>query len=155
MVPASLKAGIWMISFDTGGVPSRSVPFRGGLCFTPPVEGSDGAFSTRLCDWTGVPMPAALLAVGCAAASVAILAAKFFLAARINVNWDEFYFLSHVHDLARGELVLFLQGAYTHAFRWLALAGDDEMDQVLRGRLVMCALLAVAGVLTYVLARLW
>ena len=100
-------------------------------------------------------MPAALVAAGCAAASVAILAAKFFLAARINVNWDEFYFLSHVHDLARGELALFLQGAYTHVFRWLASTGGDEMDQVLYGRLVMCALLAVAGVFTYALARLW
>ena len=76
-------------------------------------------------------------------ASVAILAAKFLLAARINVNWDEFYFLSHVYALERGELDLLMQGAYAHAFRWITTTGGDEVDQVVRLRLVMCALLVV------------
>ena len=95
------------------------------------------------------------LACACAAGSVAILAAKFALAARINVNWDEFYFLTHVHALLRGELDLLLQGAYTHAFRWIAWTGGDEMDQILRLRHAMCVLLAISAALTYAFARLW
>ncbi len=88
-------------------------------------------------------------------AAVAILAAKFFLAGRINVNWDEFYFLSHVYALARGELDIFLQGAYTHAFLWITGTGGDEVDQIVRLRLAMCALLAASAALIYALARQW
>ena len=86
---------------------------------------------------------------------MAILAAKFLLAARINVNWDEFFFLSHVYALERGELALLLQGAYAHAFLWITGTGGDEVDQVVRLRLVMCALLVVSGAILYALARLW
>ena len=118
-------------------------PFRGGLCFTPPVEGSNLAYATRA------------VAVACAAAGAGILAAKFFLASRIGINWDEFYFLSHVYALGRGELDLLLQGAYTHGFAWITTTGGDEVDQVVRLRLVMCALLVLSAVLLYALARLW
>ena len=93
--------------------------------------------------------------VACAAAGAGILAAKFFLAGRIGINWDEFYFLSHVYALGRGELDLLLQGAYTHAFTWITATGGHEVDQVVRLRLVMCTLLVLSAVLLYALARLW
>ena len=32
------------------------------------------------------------------------LASKLLLAFRSNIHWDEFYFLSMVHDYARGDL---------------------------------------------------
>ncbi len=101
------------------------------------------------------PAPERLVAIACAAACVAILAAKFLLAARINVNWDEFFFLSHVYALERGELAVLLQGAYAHAFLWITGSGGDEVDQVVRLRLVMCALLVVSSAVLYALARLW
>ncbi len=99
--------------------------------------------------------PTSFAGLACAAASVAILAANFLLASRINVNWDEFFFLSHVYALERGELGLFLQGAYTHAFRWITGTGGHEVDQIVRLRLVMCALLVVSAASLYALARLW
>lgn len=43
---------------------------------------------------------------------LALLAAKLVLLRDININWDEFYFLAHVHSLARGELAFGLQTAY-------------------------------------------
>ena len=89
------------------------------------------------------------MAVACAVAGAVILAAKFFLAGRIGVNWDEFYFLSHVYALGRGELDLLLQGAYTHAFAWVTTTGGAEVDQIVRLRLVMCALLALSAVLLW------
>mgnify|MGYP002085568782 CR=1 FL=1 len=95
------------------------------------------------------------MAIASAAAAVALLAAKFLLASRINVNWDEFFFLSHVHASVRGDLSLFLQGAYVHAFRWIAGTGGDEVDQIVRLRLVMCVLLAISVAFLYALARLW
>lgn len=95
------------------------------------------------------------MAITCAAASVAIFAAKSLLASRINVNWDEFFFLSHVYASERGELSLVLQGAYVHAFRWITGTGGDEVDQIVRLRLVMCVLLVVSAGFLYALARLW
>ena len=99
--------------------------------------------------------PAAILSVVSAVSAVAILAAKFALAARINVNWDEFYFLSHVHALARGQLDVFMQGAYTHAFLWITSTGGNEMDQIVHLRIVMCVLLAISAGLTWALARIY
>jgi hypothetical protein len=90
-----------------------------------------------------------------AVAIVAILAVKFALATRINVNWDEFYYLSHVYSLLRGDLHLLVQGAYTHAFRWIAGIGGDEVQQIVVLRSVMWALLVVSAWLLYRLARLW
>lgn len=106
-------------------------------------------------DRTGVLGPAGVLAIVCAAASFAILTAKFLLASRINVNWDEFFFLTHVYALDRGELTLLLQGAFTHGFRWITEAAGSEVDQIVRLRYVMCALLAASAGFLYALARLW
>lgn len=102
---------------------------------------------------SGLQSPAAFISIVSAAASVAILAAKFVLVARINVNWDEFYFLNHVYALARGELELLMQGAYTHAFLWITSTGGNEVDQVVRLRVVMCVLLAISAVFLWALAR--
>lgn len=96
-----------------------------------------------------------LVAATCAIASVAILAAKLLLAWRLNVNWDEFFFLSHVHALARGDLNLFLQGAYAHAFTWITSTAGDEIDQIVRLRVLMWALLAASAALIYAVARFW
>ena len=126
-----------------------------GLCFTRAVEGSDRRGAAGWLDRHGLLSPTSFAGLACAAASVAILAANFLLASRINVNWDEFFFLSHVYALERGELGLFLQGAYTHAFRWITGTGGHEVDQIVRLRLVMCALLVVSAASLYALARLW
>lgn len=119
------------------------------------MEGSDRAGAADWVNRPGILSPANLVAVTCAAASFAILVAKFLLVSRINVNWDEFFFLSHVYASGRGELSLFLQGAYVHAFRWIAGTGGDEVDQIVRLRLLMCVLLAVSAAFLYSLARLW
>ena len=119
------------------------------------MEGSDRAGAAGWVNRPGILSPANLVAIACATASVALLAAKFLLASRINVNWDEFFFLSHVYASVRGDLGLFLQGAYVHAFHWIAGTGGDEVDQIVRLRLVMCVLLAISAAILYALARLW
>jgi hypothetical protein len=81
-----------------------------------------------------------------------ILVVKFVLAGRLNVNWDEFYFLSMVHSLKRGELVDFYQTAYTHLFTWLAWVSPNEISQIVAARVPMLALFAITAVLIAKLA---
>ena len=77
---------------------------------------------------------------------VAVLAAfaiLVVLAFTRNVNWDEFYFLSHVHAHLDGRLDRPLQTAFVHAFGWLNIIPGHEMAQIATGRLVMTGFLAV------------
>lgn len=90
-----------------------------------------------------------------AVACLALLGAKLWLISRININWDEFNFLSHVFESTRGELKLLLQGAFVHLFRWLPMLDGDEVDLVLAGRFVMWALLALTAFLVWRLACTW
>lgn len=47
------------------------------------------------------------------------VAANFLLAARQNINWDEFNYLTLVHTYLRGELATRLQTFHVHLFTWL------------------------------------
>jgi hypothetical protein len=85
----------------------------------------------------------------------ALLAAKVGLVTRLNINWDEFHFLSDVHELTRGELTLTFQTAYTHVFRWLTLLNVDEVGQVMAGRMSMIAALTGTCLLLWRLAAVW
>lgn len=96
-----------------------------------------------------------LLRIAFGISILAILAAKIPLAWRINVNWDEFYFLDPVHALARGELDVMLQGAYAHLFVWASGLDADEIGQIVALRLSMWPLFAVSCFLLYRLARRW
>ncbi|MBM4282877.1 MAG: hypothetical protein FJ137_19715, partial [Deltaproteobacteria bacterium] len=82
-----------------------------------------------------------------AAAVVLLVLAALFVArarqlSRININWDEFYFLSRIHEAARGELADALLTFHTRLFAWVPHVARGEIDQVIALRTVM-ALLAV------------
>ncbi|MCO6383266.1 glycosyltransferase family 39 protein [Oceanicola sp. 502str15] len=59
-----------------------------------------------------------------------------------NVNWDEFFFLSQVHENLAGTLNRPLQTVFVHAFGWLAHVPGHEMGQMVAARLVMTLLFA-------------
>src|SRR5262245_36045869 len=80
---------------------------------------------------------------------------KYQLLFRLNVNWDEFFFLSKVHDYARGELTASLQSFYVHFFGWLPLVSGNEVTQIIAARAVMFALALASCVLTYAIGRLY
>ncbi len=84
-----------------------------------------------------------------------ILAVKIPLLWRINVNWDEFYFLSHVFARARGDLAILFQTAYTNLFLWLTWVRGGEVTQIVAARGVMLALLALTCLLLWRLAGRW
>jgi len=81
------------------------------------------------------------------------LALRGFLVFRVNVNWDEFYFLSFVYDYLRGTLTLPFQTFHVHFFAWLPGLAGDEMAQILVARLVMTGLAAASAALIYGIGR--
>lgn len=95
------------------------------------------------------------LAILSLAICTGLVAYKGFLTSRINVNWDEFYFLTFVHEFVRGEMTAVMQSAYTRLFVWLPYLPGDEIAEIVVARLVMVILLGVSAFLVWKLARLW
>jgi hypothetical protein len=89
------------------------------------------------------------------AASAVFLAAKLLLVRRLNINWDEFWLLTQVHALTRGELSGVFQVAYTRLFVWLPSIAGGEAEQIVAVRWLMLALLALTVVLLVKLASRW
>ncbi|MGI9380611.1 MAG: ArnT family glycosyltransferase, partial [Methyloligellaceae bacterium] len=82
----------------------------------------------------------------------AVLLVKFYVAGVSNINWDEFYYLSHVHEQLNGTLTRRLQAFHVHLFGWLAFVSTNEADQVIAARAVMLALQGLTGYLLFRIA---
>ena len=139
-------------SIETGRSAGTSPP---GLCVSRRVEGSLPDQTPGTVTRYAISNHERLPRIACGLSVIAILIAKIPLIWRININWDEFYFLSHVHSLARGDLHLLLQGAYTHLFVWVTRLDADEIGQIGLLRLTMWPFLALSCFLLYRLARRW
>ncbi|MEX1183607.1 MAG: hypothetical protein WEF86_10270 [Gemmatimonadota bacterium] len=72
---------------------------------------------------------------------------------RSNINWDEFRYLSVIHQHRSGTLTSALQSIHVHAFGWLPATGPNEVDQIIAGRIVYYLLLAGICCLIYFIAR--
>ena len=77
------------------------------------------------------------------AAVFVVFSALLVLAWTRNVNWDEFFFLSHVHAYLNGRLDRELQTFFVHVFGWLDAVPGHEMGQIFAARLLMTACLGV------------
>ena len=86
------------------------------------------------------------------AAIVMLVVARFQLLSLINVNWDEFLYLSRVHEFHRGDLTSAFQTFHVHLFRWLVGVAGNEIDQILAARLVVFGLRVATSVLVFLLA---
>ncbi|WP_133000586.1 hypothetical protein [Luteimonas arsenica] len=95
-----------------------------------------------------------LLAIGTASAALLLLA-KAWLNLRLNINWDEFYFLSKVHAHYRGELATTFQTIHVQFFGWLLDAAQTEVNQIVLARLALLALLATNCFLVWKIACNW
>jgi len=98
------------------------------------------------------PRPGALFAL-LVLAAVATYAVSAVLSLRLNVNWDEFHYLSYVYDAQRGVLSYAWATFHVHLFGWLARVGANEVDRVIVARLVYFLLSAGTGYLLYRVAR--
>jgi hypothetical protein len=93
------------------------------------------------------------ISAGLFAAVCACLLVKAALVFIQNINWDEYYFLSLVHDFQRGELTKALQTFHVYPFYWLTWLARDEIMQVELGRLTMWVFFASTCFLTYFYVR--
>jgi len=84
---------------------------------------------------------------------VAALSVRLIVMANLNINWDEFYYLSLVHDHLRGNLDLKIQTFHVHFFGWLPRVAINEADQVIAARGVMLGLHFLTVLLLYRIAR--
>jgi hypothetical protein len=94
-----------------------------------------------------------VILVVCVAAA---LGAHLWLHRYVNVNWDEWNFLSKVHTFARGEPLARLQTFHVHLFAPLLVddaSGDRELREVFRLRLVSWVSLSVVTVCLVHLGR--
>lgn len=81
----------------------------------------------------GIPSSALVPAIGLLLA----LGLQLHLALTRSINWDEFFYLSQVHEFARGELKQSLQTFHVRIFAWLPNLGIPGVDQIIAGRSVM------------------
>lgn len=81
-----------------------------------------------------------------------LLLAALFLRARLvttlNINWDEFYFLSRIHTYLRGDLGDRLLTFHVHLFSWVPSTSTSEIDQVFVLRAIMfgCGVVTAAAI---------
>lgn len=89
--------------------------------------------------------------VAVATAALAFLVVKYRLISSVNVNWDEFQFLSRVHEFQRGELATAFQTFHVHVFQWLVGVPGTEVDQIVAGRHVVYVLRLASVILVFLL----
>jgi hypothetical protein len=80
---------------------------------------------------------------GLVAAIALCVALQAWLAVVMEINWDEFFYLSHIYAYQRGEFGGALQRFHVHLLGWLTSIPGNEIDQIVVGRFVM--LLCEAG----------
>lgn len=101
------------------------------------------------------PTPAAWSWLAVSAVAV-LLALKLRLIFQQNINWDEFFFLAHVHSALRGDFAVLLQKLHVQAFAWLPYVSGNEVTQIIAARGVMFALqLGTCGFIFAVGRKLW
>lgn len=72
---------------------------------------------------------------------------------RINLNWDEYYFLSHIYAFADGRLSEPFQTFHVRLLPWLTWLPVSDPDQLVAGRLFMMACEAGSLFCLYRIAR--
>ncbi|MCZ8019655.1 hypothetical protein [Novosphingobium sp.] len=86
----------------------------------------------------------------------ALIAVALFTLATLfqrSINWDEYWFLSQVHELDQQRLSRPLQTVHTRLFGWLLALPGNEIAALMAGRLFMFGCLLVAATAVAGLAR--
>ena len=77
-----------------------------------------------------------------------------YLVPKINVNWDEFLYLSNIYNYESGRYIPTLQTIYIHFFGWLKNISGNEISQILVARYAYLALLFICLVIIYSISTL-
>lgn len=70
-----------------------------------------------------------------------------------NVNWDEFFYLSHVYAHLDGRLDRPLQSAFVHAFGWVQYLPGNDIEQIFILRVLMTGFLGITCYAVYRIAE--
>lgn len=68
-----------------------------------------------------------------------ILSLQLYLQFIQKINWDEFFYLSHIYEAQNGQLDKTLQMAHIYLFGWITKIPGGEMVQITVGRFFMWA----------------
>lgn len=79
--------------------------------------------------------------------------AHIFTAISFEINWDEFFYLDWVYQWKAGKLNAVLQTIFLRAFTWLPSVSDNEVEQIVAGRLVMLGLLTASCAMLWSISR--
>ncbi|MEE2673458.1 MAG: hypothetical protein VX466_06675 [Myxococcota bacterium] len=71
----------------------------------------------------------------------------------LNINWDEFHFLSRIYEYRSGVLTSRLQTLHVHLFGWLPAISMNEVDQIVAARSALLALGIGIRALLYAIGR--
>ena len=71
----------------------------------------------------------------------------------LNIDVDEFTFLSLVHRYIQGSLGSPFYTFHVHLFSWLPMVSRNEIDQIMAARLVMFSFFIGSSMFTYLIAR--
>ena len=82
-----------------------------------------------------------------------LLLTKLNVAFLYQINWDEFYFLSKVHEYLRGDLGRSIQTFHVHFFGWLPWVSVNEVNQIVVARMLMVFLQLLTAIFLYHIAR--
>ncbi len=74
---------------------------------------------------------------------------------RLNINWDEYFFLSHIHSFLAGRLTDPMQTFHVHILAGVAALPLSDPDQIMAGRLLMALCEAGALACLYRIARVF
>jgi hypothetical protein len=98
----------------------------------------------------GTALRPATIALG----ALALMAlAQLHLTLTRSINWDEYHFIEQVYLFARGELTAPLNTIHVRLFQWLPSLGGSTVDQIVAGRLVMFAALALTVAMIVLVAQ--
>jgi hypothetical protein len=77
-----------------------------------------------------------------------IVCIQVLLLVNININWDEFLYLSFIFEHSRGTLSKSLQTFHVHFFTWITHLGWDEIQLIILSRTLMlcCELLTLGSI---------
>ncbi|WP_026941676.1 hypothetical protein [Hellea balneolensis] len=79
------------------------------------------------------------LEIGLCFSITLILSLQLYLQFIQKINWDEFFYLSHIYEAQNGQLDKTLQMAHIYLFGWITKIPGGEMVQITVGRFFMWA----------------
>lgn len=84
-----------------------------------------------------------------------IFSINLFLVFRININWDEFYFLARIYSFKAGTLDNLFQSFHVYIFYFLTFIGENEIHQILIARIIMLVLNISTIILIYKISKVF